>query len=102
MTGSSMGYHGLGECLEVIAAGGVSARLAGDEPSVRGMAIDSRIVGEDNLFVCKGAGFKPCFLERAVAGGAAAYLCQGVGDGLVAPSELMAVAPGTLSSRSMM
>lgn len=95
MTGSSMGYHGLGECLEVLAAGGVSARLAGDEPSVRGMAIDSRIVGDDNLFVCKGAGFRPCFLERAVAGGAAAYLCQGVGDGLTAPSELTAVAPGT-------
>ena len=41
----------------------ISVRIVGD-PSrvVSGMAIDSRIVESGNLFVCKGAAFRPAFL----------------------------------------
>lgn len=74
-------------------ARGVEARVMGEAScAVRGMAIDSRAVEEGNLFVCKGAGFRPAFLESAVAAGAAAYLCEGVGEGLSVPSDLVATA----------
>ena len=63
--------------------------------AVTGMTIDSRAVAAGNLFVCKGAGFRPAFLESAVAAGAAAYLCEGVGEGLSIPSELVAAAAVT-------
>ena len=77
-------------------ARGVEARVMGEAScAVRGMAIDSRAVEEGNLFVCKGAGFRPAFLESAVAAGAAAYLCEGVGEGLSIPSELVAAAAVT-------
>ena len=77
-------------------ARGVEARVMGEAScAVRGMAIDSREVAPRNLFVCKGAGFRPAFLESAVAAGAAAYLCEGVGEGLSIPSELVAAAAVT-------
>lgn len=77
-------------------ARGVEARVMGEAScAVRGMTIDSRAVEEGNLFVCKGAGFRPAFLESAVAAGAAAYLCEGVGEGLSIPSELVAAAAVT-------
>ena len=74
----------------------ISVRIVGD-PSrvVSGMAIDSRIVEPGNLFVCKGAAFRPAFLGGAIEDGAAAYMCEGVGAELGVPSELLAVSPLT-------
>ena len=54
------------------------------------MAIDSREVSPGNLFVCKGAAFRPAFLADAVRRGAVAYLCE---DDERA-EELAAQAPG--------
>lgn len=74
----------------------ISVRIVGD-PSrvVSGMAIDSRMVEPGNLFVCKGAAFRPAFLGGAIEDGAAAYMCEGVGAELGVPSELLAVSPLT-------
>lgn len=58
---------------------GLSSRIEPAESEtvpVTGMTVDSREVVPGNLFVCKGAGFKPAFLSSAAAGGAAAYLCE--------------------------
>lgn len=86
----------LSDLVDVLRASDVEARVLGDEDTcVDGMAIDSREVAPRNLFVCKGAGFRPAFLESAVAAGAAAYLCEGVGEDLSIPSELMAAAAVT-------
>lgn len=48
----------------------ISVRIVGD-PSrvVSGMAIDSRMVESGNLFVCKGAAFRPAFLGGAIEDG---------------------------------
>ena len=84
------------DLVDVLHASDVEARVLGDGAAcVDGMAIDSREVAPRNLFVCKGAGFRPAFLESAVAAGAAAYLCEGVGEGLSIPSELVAAAAVT-------
>ncbi|UEA45392.1 Mur ligase family protein [Collinsella stercoris] len=84
------------DLVDVLHASDVEARVFGDGAAcVDGMAIDSREVAPRNLFVCKGAGFRPAFLESAVAAGAAAYLCEGVGEGLSIPSELVAAAAVT-------
>ena len=86
----------LSDLIDVLRASDVEARVLGDGATcVDGMAIDSREVAPRNLFVCKGAGFRPAFLESAVAAGAAAYLCEGVGEGLSIPSELVAAAAVT-------
>lgn len=75
---------------EVLTAGSLEARVepaASSEPAaapqlktcgvaVAGMSIDSRTVQPENLFVCKGAAFRPEFLSMAVERGASAYLCQ--------------------------
>lgn len=74
----------------------VSVRVVGDASrGISGMAIDSRMVEPGNLFVCKGAAFRPVFLGGAIDGGAAAYMCEGVGAELGVPSELLAVSPLT-------
>ncbi len=71
----------LSELIDVLAAAGVTARVLGDAGCrIEGMAIDSREVSAGNLFVCKGAGFTPAFLAGAVRAGAAAYMCEGVGE----------------------
>ena len=86
----------LSDLIDVLRASDVEARVLGDGATcVDGMTIDSREVAPRNLFVCKGAGFRPAFLESAVAAGAAAYLCEGVGEGLSTPSELVAAAAVT-------
>lgn len=75
----------------LLGEGGIEARVCGDEGTeVHGMAIDSREVSPGNLFVCKGAAFRPAFLADAVRHGAAAYLCE---DDERA-EELSAQAPG--------
>lgn len=80
----------------VLRNAGMEARVLGaDETCVEGMSIDSRAVEPGNLFVCKGAAFRPAFLEGALAAGAVAYLCEGVGSELGVPSELLAVSPLT-------
>lgn len=40
------------------------------------VSCDSRKLAEDTLFICKGANFKPDFLEMAAASGAAFYLSE--------------------------
>ncbi len=68
----------------------IATALVGD-PScqVYGCACDSRAVESGNLFVCKGAAFKPVFLDAALGAGAVAYLCAAERE-----SELALQAPG--------
>lgn len=56
---------------------------------ITGAACDSRHVAAGNIFICKGAAFKPAYLEGALAAGAVAYLCAAEKAeelGVVAPS----------------
>lgn len=84
---------------EAIRANGTDCEIVGDASTeIRGVAIDSRKAAATCLFICKGAGFKPAFLESAIASGAVAYLCQGELDEqgkLTAPADLAAAAAGT-------
>lgn len=78
------------------AAGEFDAETAHDgsrsaHATVTGMTVDSREVQPGNLFVCKGAAFKPAFLAGAVERGASAYLCGN--DSSLLP-QLEADAPG--------
>ncbi len=73
---------------------GVTARIEPENAgttAVRGMTVDSREVEPGNLFVCKGAAFKPAFLASAADAGAAAYLSA---DEPELGAELEAAAPG--------
>lgn len=86
----------LGELVQHLEAHGVAARVLGDAScKVAGMAIDSRAVAAGNVFVCKGASFRPAFLVGAIEAGAVAYMCEGVGPELGVPSELLAASPLT-------
>ena len=58
---------------------------------IDGMAFDSRDAAPGCLFACKGAAFKPAFLERACEAGATAFLCDAG-----AASELAGAAPSML------
>lgn len=62
--------------VHAIERGDVGARAIGEDIAVQGMTIDSRTAQTGCLFVCKGAGFRPEFLAKAIEQGAAAYLCQ--------------------------
>lgn len=42
---------------------------------ITGAACDSRHVAPGNIFICKGAAFKPSYLKSALSAGASAYLC---------------------------
>ena len=55
------------------AAGGVAAAT---DLIVTGAACDSRAVRPGDIFVCKGAAFRPAFLASAAEAGAVAYLCD--------------------------
>ena len=59
------------------------------DPTVTGTACDSRAVRAGDLFVCKGAAFRPAFLASARQAGAVAYLAAA--DKL---GELAAAEPG--------
>ena len=84
---------------EAIRANGTDCEIVGDASTeIRGVAIDSRKAAATCLFICKGAGFKPAFLESAIASGAVAYLCQGELDEqgkLTAPADLATAAADT-------
>lgn len=79
-----------GDVTAALAVRGVLAHVSGNRTlPLRGTACDSRSVEPGNLFVCKGAAFRPEFLTSALEAGAVAYLCdEGRAD------ELAAVAPG--------
>ena len=85
----------LDDLIVAIRAGGVDARLAAsgtaEQATVRGMTVDSREVQPGNLFVCKGAAFRPAFLASAIERGAYAYLCPN--DAAIL-EQLELVAPG--------
>ena len=68
---------------------GILASASPAEASIIGASCDSRCVEPGNLFVCKGATFRPAFLAGALEAGAAAYLCD-----REHADELAAVAPG--------
>lgn len=53
-----------------------SARLVGEDCSIAGSAIDSRVVEAGNLFICKGALFKTEYLLSALHSGAVAFMCE--------------------------
>ena len=89
---SSLPYVTLAELAHLLEGRGVSARCepADTAAHVQGMTVDSREVRPRNLFVCKGAAFRPAFLASAVEAGAAAYLCS---DDPELLAELTAAAP---------
>ena len=83
-------YCTLGDVAAALAAHGVLAAVDGDRSlPIRGAACDSRSVEPGNLFVCKGAAFRPEFLVSALDTGAVAYLCDEAHA-----AELAAVASG--------
>ncbi len=69
-------------------AGILTSLTPGADVSVSGASCDSRSVRAGELFVCKGATFRPAFLAGAVDKGAVAYLC-----GAEHADELAQVAP---------
>ena len=75
-----------------VQTGGVGVSVVGDPDAVvvSGTSCDSRMVRPGDLFVCKGAAFKPEFLAGALEKGAVAYLCDEAHA-----DELSAVAPET-------
>ncbi|HIR90615.1 MAG TPA: UDP-N-acetylmuramoyl-L-alanyl-D-glutamate--2,6-diaminopimelate ligase [Candidatus Olsenella pullicola] len=89
---SSLPRVTLAELARLLEGRGVSARCepADTAAHVQGMTVDSREVRPRNLFVCKGAAFRPAFLASAVEAGAAAYLCS---DDPELLAELTAAAP---------
>lgn len=68
----------LSELCRLLDSQGILER--GVEPAVNapvtGAACDSRCVREGNVFFCKGAAFRPAFLESAAMAGAAGYICE--------------------------
>lgn len=81
-------------------AADVLARAGGLE--VHGMAFDSRQAEPGCLFACKGAAFRPAFLEAAGAQGAVAYLCAAdAADELRAAAPELAAVPVRDVRRSM-
>jgi len=67
----------------------VTSAHAPANPEIRGAAHDSRAVIPGNVFICKGAAFRPAFLTAAVERGAVAFACEeAIAD------ELAHVAPG--------
>ena len=80
----------LGALARVLTAAGLDATASDPDAPVRGMTVDSREVEPGNLFVCKGAAFKPAFLASAVERGAGAYLCDAS-----KLDELAGAVPGT-------
>ncbi|WP_239284991.1 UDP-N-acetylmuramoyl-L-alanyl-D-glutamate--2,6-diaminopimelate ligase [Collinsella sp. An2] len=99
LTASSLPACSIDELADILRSRGVDTRTllptASRPTTVVGMSIDSRTVEEGNLFVCKGAAFKPQFLADAIGRGAAAYLCEAADADLDAPAELAAAAPDT-------
>lgn len=85
----------LSHIVEALQREGEAAMMVGPDAEITGIEVDSRKVAAGDLFVCKGAGFRPAFLTAAAEAGAAAYLCQGetADDGaLTLPAELAAAA----------
>ena len=54
----------------------VSATPSHDDLPITGAACDSRAVRAGDVFCCKGAAFRPAYLEGALGAGAVAYLCD--------------------------
>ena len=81
----------LSDIAATVQAGGVGVSVVGDPGvvTVSGTSCDSRTVRPGDLFVCKGAAFKPAFLAGALERGAVAYLCDETHA-----AELSSVAPG--------
>lgn len=80
----------LGELVSLLNQHRLDATLEGDPSlAVAGAACDSRQVTPENIFICKGAAFRPEFLASALAAGATAYLCTPE-----AAPDLAAVAAG--------
>ena len=71
-------------------AGILISGAPGADVAVCGASCDSRSVSAGELFVCKGAAFRPEFLAGALSSGAVAYLCDEA-----RAAELSRVAPGT-------
>lgn len=66
----------IARALEASGALASSVPVGNDAVPVTGASCDSRSVRPGDLFVCKGAAFRPAFLESALAAGATAYLCD--------------------------
>lgn len=97
-----MNTHTLTQLAQTLEAAGISTELlpTGGEAAVSGAACDSRAVRPGNIFVCKGAAFRPAFLTSAREAGAVAYLCAADKRAELAAAEsglpALVVAPGQL------
>lgn len=60
----------------------VSPQIDFDHMTAAHITYDSREVKEGSLFICKGFGFKPEYLNAAIAKGASAYIAQ---EGVLTP-----------------
>ena len=56
----------------------LEAVLPSEEREIGYLSYDSRDLGEDTLFVCKGAAFKEEYLQQVLEAGAAAYVSETV------------------------
>ena len=80
--------HPLGDYIRLLAAHDLLASPpVGLDPArpVALVACDSRSVGPDTLFICKGAHFKPAYLTRAAQQGAFCYVSETVYPGCALP-----------------
>ncbi len=64
------------ELESVLQADGLLLRGIGRDVDILGVSNDSRAVKPGDLFICKGYGFKPEYLEKAREAGAVCYLAQ--------------------------
>lgn len=64
------------ELESVLRSGGLLLRGIGRNVDILGVSNDSRAVKPGDLFICKGYGFKPEYLEKAREAGAVCYLAQ--------------------------
>ena len=73
-----MRVHQLKEFAEVLAARGLlkEAVLPDPEQPIGYLSYDSRDLGPDTLFVCKGAAFKEAYLLQVLEAGAAGYVTE--------------------------
>ena len=76
---AKMQYHTIGEYQELLRKSGLlfETKTEGSSDQViRILTYNSKEAGEDTLFICKGAAFKPAYLREAVEKGAVCYISE--------------------------
>ena len=76
---AKMQYHTIGEYQELLRKSGLlfETKTEGSyDQVIRILTYNSKEAGEDTLFICKGAAFKPAYLREAVEKGAVCYISE--------------------------